>query len=271
MTGDLEVASVARLYETAESLWHVGEGQMLFDGCLGRNAQHSHSAPVLLAGLYDDFALRIGKTSWFHCRAAVIPAGIVYEFDSAGRPLAVLYIEPNVASVEGLAALLGETTEISSALVGRRGEISLIRALYEDPDGPRWAGAAIADLVGFSHAKSRRLIDGRIARAVENLTLTSVAENENSRVPPSSLAGAAHEAGLSASRFRHVFKDQVGVPFTRYRAWARLRTAVREVVAGSNFTGAAHAAGFYDQAHFAHEFRRTFGAPASKSLARVRR
>jgi AraC-like DNA-binding protein len=67
-----------------------------------------------------------------------------------------------------------------------------------------------------------------------------------------------------------VFAEHVGVPFRRYRAWHRLRAAIREIVEGSNFTTAAHAAGFADQAHFAHDFRRTFGAPASRSLGRVR-
>jgi len=37
-----------------------------------------------------------------------------------------------------------------------------------------------------------------------------------------------------------------------------------------NFTAAAHEAGFADQAHFARDFRRTFGAPATPSLAKVR-
>ena len=50
-----------------------------------------------------------------------------------------------------------------------------------------------------------------------------------------------------------------------------MRAAVRDVVGGSNLTTAAHAAGYCDQAHFAHEFRRIFGAPASRSLANVRR
>ena len=50
-----------------------------------------------------------------------------------------------------------------------------------------------------------------------------------------------------------------------------LRLAIGEIVDGKSMTHAAHAAGFADQAHFAREFRRTFGAPATPSLAKVRR
>ena len=267
----LDVKEDARLYETAEPLWHIGNGRMLFAGCLHRNALHSHSAPVLLAGLYDDFELKIGDGAWFFCRMAVIRAGTAYEFNSAGRPLAVVYVEPNVASVEGLAALVGETREVPGALIGMGGELSMIRALYEDPDSPRWVGSAIDDLVDFSNGRSRRHMDRRIARAVEALTFNDESDGEDWQEPRPSVLTAAQGAGLSASRFQHVFKDEVGVPYGRYLAWARMRAALREVVAGSNFTTAAHVAGYCDQAHFAHDFRRTFGAPASKSLSRVRR
>ena len=56
------------------------------------------------------------------------------------------------------------------------------------------------------------------------------------------------------------------MPFRRYRAWQRLRAAIREVAGGSSLTAAAHAAGFADQAHFTRSFRRTFGAPPSRGL-----
>jgi AraC-like DNA-binding protein len=46
--------------------------------------------------------------------------------------------------------------------------------------------------------------------------------------------------------------------------------AIGEVVKGSRFTTAAHAAGFADQAHFTNDFRRTFGGPPSLSLLGIR-
>lgn len=244
---------------------------MLFAGCLNRNALHSHSAPVLLAGIYDDFDLKIGNGSWQRCRTAVVRAGVAYEFDAGGRPLAVVYVEPNVTSAEGLLALIGETHEVPGAVIGRRGELSLIRALYEDRDSPRWAQSGLDDLIAFSSARARRNVDGRIARAVAAASRSDGECDEGLLSSRPSVASAARTAGLSVSRFQHLFKDEVGVPYRRYLAWARMRVALREAVAGSNFTTAAHAAGFCDQAHFAHEFRRIFGAPASRSLARVRR
>ncbi len=253
-----------RLYERAtteagelDHLWHVDDGRAFFAGPLHYNALHQHSIAVALAGLYGTFRLRIDGARWLSCRTAVIPAGVPYEFDLGGDPLAVFYLEPNVARVEALVPLIRDTREVNGALIGSAGEISLMRELYEDRSSKLWIGLALNDLVDFAKHRAPRQIDQRVARVVESLCqchdLTPVAE-------------IARSVGLSASRFQHLFTQEVGVPFRRYRAWGRMRAAIREVVDGSSFTAAAHAAGFFDQAHFAHDFRRIFGAPASQGL-----
>lgn len=242
---------------------------MLFAGCLGHNAPHSHSTSVLLAGLYDDFELRVGNGRWVTCRMAVIRAGTPYEFDARGQPLAVIYGEPNVVSAEGLAVLMRDADELPGAVISRHGEVAALRAIFEDADSATWVASAIADLVDFSSARARRQIDSRIRRAIDRLASRERLERDGDDLP--SVSAAASEAGISTSRFQHVFKAEVGVPYRRYLGWLRMRAAVRDVVDGHNLTTAAHAAGYYDQAHFAHEFRRIFGAPASRSLANVRR
>jgi len=258
-----------RLYEPAttdsgelDALWHLEEGRTFFAGPLDYNAGHQHGAPVYLAGLYGNFGLRMEGGKWLSCRTAVIPAGVVHELDIGGNPLAVFYIEPDIAGVDALTPLVRNAREVDGALVGSTGEVSLLRTLYEDRASTLWAGSALTDLLGFARRRAARQIDPRVSRVVESLYARS-----DDLTPVAQLAGSA---GLSASRFQHLFTREVGVPFRRYRAWHRMRAAIREIVAGSNFTTAAHAAGFADQAHFAHDFRRTFGAPASRSLSRVR-
>jgi AraC-like DNA-binding protein len=253
---------VARNAGELDALWHVEEGHTFFAGPLDYNASHQHGAPVYLAGLYGSFGLRVEGGRWLSCRTAVIPAGVRHELEVGGNPLAVFYIEPDVAGVDALTPLVRNAREVDGALVGSTGEVSLLRTLYEDRTSTRWAGAALTDLIGFATRRAARRIDPRVSRVVASL----YAGYDDLRP----VAQVAASAGLSASRFQHLFTQQVGVPFRRYRAWHRMRSAIREIVGGSTFTRAAHAAGFSDQAHFAHDFRRTFGAPASRSLSRVR-
>lgn len=259
----------ARLYKRAGvdagglgALWHVDEGRTFFAGPLEYNGSHQHGAPVYLAGLYGPFGLRMQGGEWLSCRTAVIPAGALHELNLGGDPLAVFYIEPHIAGVHALTPLVANSREVDGVLVGGAGEISVLRALYEDGSSTQWTGPALNDLMNFSKRRAIREIDPRVSRAVATMY-----ERYDDLTPVAQIAGAA---GLSASRFQHLFTQQVGVPFRRYRAWNRMRIAIREIVNGSNFTTAAHAAGFSDQAHFAHDFRRTFGAPASQSLSRVR-
>lgn len=251
-------------------LWHVGDKRMLFAGCLGRNALHTHSATVLLAGVYEEFSLRLKDSDWVSCRAAIICAGTAYEFDARGQPLSVIYVEPDEIGAEGLGTFLRDTSELNGAVVGAFQDHRSIRALYEDPESARWAGDAVTDLVRFARRRYSPVIDRRIRAALEGMTAGYEAECEGTSPLPPRVSSVAIASELSVSRFQHLFREHVGVSYNRYSAWRRMRTAVAEVVRGTNLTAAAHAAGYYDQPHFSREFRRIFGAPASKSLANVR-
>lgn len=244
-------------------LWHVEGGSTFFAGPLTYNAPHQHGAPVYLAGLYGSFRIRLGGEDWTTCRTAMVPAGMVHELDCGGDPLAVLYREPDGTGHDAFGGLMAGTREVAGAVLGTGGEIRPLRELYEQRDAGRWIGAALTDLSAYSARRSEGIPDRRIAEVVARL-------------------GACQDAGMSAvrlaaaidlspSRLQHLFTAEVGVPFRRYRAWTRMRNAIAAVATGDSFTAAAHAAGFADQSHFARDFRKTFGAPASRSLLNIRR
>jgi len=264
-------AEGGRLYERAapapsgelDALWHLDEGRTLFIGPLDYNASHQHGAPVYLAGLYGKFGLRVEGGRWRSVRTAVIPAGVRHELQLGGMPIGVFYIEPDLAGTEALTPLVRGSSEEGGALMGAAGEVGALRALYGSKTATRWAGEALGDLLGFARSRARKEIDPRIARAVASLSSFGLG-------PLRSVGALAAEVGLSGSRFQHLFTQEVGVPFRRYRAWQRMRGAIAEIVRGSSFGRAAHLAGFADQAHFGHDFRRTFGAAASRSLTHIR-
>jgi AraC-like DNA-binding protein len=240
------------------SLWHVDDGWAVFAGPLHHNDSHAHSAAVFLAGLEGKFRLRIAGAEWVSCRTAVIPAGVAYEFDVGGDPLGVVYLEPNLGRADALVPLVGEGREVGGALIGAGGEIAQIRSAFEERGRIGSHAPALRDLIGFAERNARRQIDQRIARVAGALDRSSA-----ELVPLSEVAASVR---LSVSRFQHLFTAEVGVPYRRYRAWHRLRAAIREIRRGSSYTAAAHAAGFADQAHFTRAFRRAFGAPPSRGL-----
>ena len=238
-----------------EALWHVDRGWAVFAGPLDHNAPHAHSTAVYLAGLYGRFRLRVAGSDWTWCRSAVIRAGTPYEFDVGGDPLGVIYLEPDVAGADALTVLVSSGEAIDGVLIGGS-DLSPLRDYFERrPDAIDMRGD-MQEVVAFGRRRARGSMDARIARAV-----TALQDGT-----PVGLSVAAAAAGLSPSRFQHLFTREVGVPFRRYRGWQRLRAAIREAAQGTSLTAAAHAAGFADQAHFSRAFRAAFGAPPSRGL-----
>jgi AraC-like DNA-binding protein len=76
----------------------------------------------------------------------------------------------------------------------------------------------------------------------------------------------AAEAGLSESRFLHLFCDELGTSLRRYRIWARLVHAGTAIAAGANMTEAAMKSGFASPSHLADRFKSTFGLSATQLL-----
>lgn len=264
------MAPAERLYERAPPrptgaapgpLWHLDGERTCFIGPLTYNAPHQHGAPVFLAGLYGRFGLRLNGGAWHRVRTAMVPAGVVHELDVGGEPIGVLYIEPTLEGAATLAALTCAATETDGALIADDGAYVPMRELWEDAGSVDWAGTALDDLLGFGTRHARRPMDPRIARVLGRLDAADGAPG---------VAEACARVGLSPHHFQHLFTREVGVPYRRYRAWGRLRRAIAAVAGGSLLTRAAHEAGFCDQAHFTHDFRRTFGAPPSWSLSGVR-
>jgi AraC-like DNA-binding protein len=249
---------------TFDSLWDIRDGRTFFSGPLFDCADHQHGAPVFLAGLYGKFRLKLRGGNWMWCRTAIIPAGVVHALQVGGEPISVFYIEPTLAGVAAFRPLINNCRVTHGAWVGNGGEIRFMRDLYENRYQADWCSRALQELLDYAalRANADRL-DVRLAQVIDFLhrhpdDLTSVSI-------------LAAQLGLSSSRFQHLFTQQIGVAFRRYRAWNRMRHAITQVVQGCDFTTAALAVGFADSAHFSHQFRRTFGAPPSVSLSKLAR
>ena len=74
---------------------------------------------------------------------------------------------------------------------------------------------------------------------------------------------AAKLINLSGSRFRALFKSEVGIPFRRYRLWRRMAHVVKAVSNGKSLTHAGADAGFSDSAHLSASFKSMFGITPS--------
>ena len=102
---------------------------------------------------------------------------------------------------------------------------------------------------------SMRALDVRVRRVLDY-----IAENIDSGLDTNTLKEVVH---LSESRLLHLFKEEMGLPIRNYIQWFRLQRALKFVLAGHNLTGAAHLAGFSDQAHMTRVCVKMMGLPPS--------
>lgn len=81
------------------------------------------------------------------------------------------------------------------------------------------------------------------------------------------IAELARQCGLSQSALDRRFRRAVGVAPRRFASLVRLQTVMRLQEAGATLTTIAHAAGYYDQAHFIKDFKRITGAAPTAFFA----
>ena len=107
------------------------------------------------------------------------------------------------------------------------------------------------DTLCLGEALPRRELDARVARAILQIGKFSG--------EPVTAASCAAEAGLSPSRFLHLFKEETGISFRSFRAWKRARHLLHFANQDINLAHLAQDIGYPDSTHFSHSIRRFYG------------
>jgi AraC-like DNA-binding protein len=212
------------------------------------STRHSHVCVQVTVALTG--ALRVrehGRGPWRSCRAVVVKSGADHEIDGRAALVLLGFIHPNSALGTAVTARLRSAVGIVS-----RSKTAQWRLALGDPETldparvKRWLAAVMQ---GTLRARVHPRIE-HVMRILQDQPLDTQV---------TSLAALSMVAGLSPSRFTHVFTESMGTPLRPFMRWLRLRRAARELVSGRSATDAAHVAGFADAAHLTRTFRRMLG------------
>lgn len=238
---------------TMRNILTLGADRAVCVGDLASSGWHAHSAPVFLLGLSGRFALHLPEGRIEYCRSALVDSGAFHVFDPSGEVVSAMYLEPDSPEARSLREHFALNGPVMLDPIERLDSIRSVEAHL-----------AAFDLSALLRWRLRETaaIDERIARVLMAL--------RQSGVNPPDRGRAAVLAGLSASRFNHVFSEQMGVSFRSYRMWSQVRSAIGALATLPNLTAAAHESGFSDSSHFSNAFRKTFGNTPSCLLKPIR-
>jgi AraC-like DNA-binding protein len=222
-----------------------------------RSTPHRHHCVQLIMTLGGSLRIRGGRDErWRRCGAALIRPDAVHEVDASVETVLIGFVDAESELGAGLSArIAGDVATVDARTVARWRQA--LGSLHEDTV-ERWASDHL--LRGRRAAR----LDPRV-RAVLTHIRRGLAAGEDL-----SLEALASIAGLSPSRFMHLFTESLGVPLRPYILWLRLQRGACELMRGASVSAAAHRAGFSDAAHLTRTFRRMLGASPSEIALRNR-
>jgi AraC-like DNA-binding protein len=223
-------------------------GQALYAGPSLNPAPHSGSVWCLAVGIGGPITVATTDGTTREARSVLIPPRLTHQLICHGRGLVSCYLEPTSARAESCRTNM--TDCIGAIGVDHPAEDRLTFSPSDDQSACRWLDLAAPATAG--------VVDPRIAAATRRIR-----EDPATTVSSRELAA---EAGLSESRFLHLFRDELGTSLRRYLIWARLVHAGTAIAAGANMTDAAMKSGFASPSHLADRFKSTFGLSATQLL-----
>ena len=217
---------------------------------------HAHHAIQVVIALDGCIAIAGADGEWREARGVIVRSDAEHSFDCNGAFGVMVFVDPE--SSEGVWLSTSLRQDITIVPDTRLDPIvAELRSFAERPDDTVDLAALVRGCIHGLRpglAPTRRL-DPRVTAVLD-----AIRSSDDLRM---SLDQAADTACLSSTRFAHVFKEQVGLPFSRYMLWRKLTRAMVAIASEGTIAAAAHAADFADAAHLTRTFYQMFGMAPS--------
>ncbi|WOH51264.1 helix-turn-helix domain-containing protein [Bradyrhizobium sp. sBnM-33] len=223
--------------------------RVFYAGLLGRPRQRCSGGFNIYVAIEGSLWLTTADGCETHGDMVALLPNIRHTIASDHRSVLSVVIEPE--SVRP-----GALEDLATRLSGPEGVVfaSRIRAAYhelrEHHAGSDFSSTEF-DRLCLGEPLPQRELDPRVVRAIVQIGKFSG--------EPVTAASCAAEAGLSPSRFLHLFKEETGISFRSFRAWKRARHLLHFANQDINLAHLAQDIGYPDSTHFSHSIRRFYG------------
>ena len=241
----------------SEPRWYLWEGGFfLIARADGVVPAHAHHAIQIVVAVDGEVAICGKEEQWRKGPAVIVRPDAVHSFNCNGALGAMLFVDPESAEGTWLGnSLKRDITIVSGPRLASA--VQELRRFIEQPFESMEIGELIRHCVQALSpgVPPARRLDPRVTTV-----LNAIRERDDLHI---SLESSAEKAFLSPSRFAHLFKEQVGLPFSRYMLWRKLTRAMVAIASERTISAAAHAADFADAAHLTRTFYQMVGMAPS--------
>jgi len=223
--------------------------RVFYAGLLGRPRERCPGAFHIYVAIEAGLWLTTANSRESYRELAVVPPNVRHTIASDYRSAICLVIEPESVRAGAFEELAERLSGADAQLFAQR-----IRAAYGELRQRQRSDditSAEFDTMCFGEALPRRTLDARVVRAIAQIGRFCG--------DPVTAASCAAQAGLSSSRFLHLFKQETGISFRAFRAWKRARHLLHFANQDLNLAHLAQDIGYPDSTHFSHSIRRFYG------------
>jgi AraC-like DNA-binding protein len=241
-------------------MW-ITPDRVYYAGLLGAPSVRAGGGLIVYVAAEGAIRIRLENGGWQIGRAAVVPPYVPHRVVSESRDIHVLTLEAESIDPAALPAPLR-----GSGVIDAPGFVAHVQdcGRFLCGAGPALELAALDfDRLFFAAPIAPRAIDGRILAVVDAIKRDPSA--------PGCAAACAAAAHLSVSRFLHLFKQETGAPFRRFRRWKRARSLLHHVHRDASLAHVALDTGYPDSTHFSHSIRQAYGLKPKDIFAGSRR
>jgi AraC-like DNA-binding protein len=223
--------------------------RVFYAGLLGRPRARCAGAFHVYVAVKGSIWISTGEGCEAYGELLAVGPNVRHTVTSDHRSAICVTIEPESVQPDAFDDLAKRLSGPESGSLAQR-----IRATYgklRDRQCGEDITSPVFDRMCFGAPLPRRALDPRIVRAIARIDRFSG--------EPVTAASCAHEAGLSTSRFLHLFKQETGIAFRSFRAWKRARHLLHFANQDLNLAHLAQDIGYPDSTHFSHSIRRFYG------------
>lgn len=250
-----------RIHYPAHSHLYLGAGRVFYCGPLQHLENHRYGCAVLHVGVYRPFKIKLAGGDWQSGRCVVVPPGVRHALDMDGGVHGKLFVErdsPTFPAFKRRFPCQGR----QAVFFADGPTLECFRRAFEENPQREALEAQLDRWLGIEAAETAP-VDLRLLRVIERMAGEMDCNHSQEEL--------AELAGLSPSRFQHLFCQQMGVPYRRYRLWRRVVAATKHMHGLDHMTRAALDSGFADATHFSHSFRDTFGVNPAAVFRTIQR